>query len=61
MKERKKEGQNTVMKNLHAIFRIRDAVGRSQKVFKIDVLENFLKVLQEKSYVRVSFYKAAEL
>ena len=29
------------MKNLHAIFRIREAVGRSQKVFKIDVLENF--------------------
>ena len=52
---RKKEEQHNVMENSYAMFQIREAVGRSQMFFKIGVLENFPRISQEKSCVRVPF------
>ena len=52
---RKKEEEHNVMENSYAMFQIREAVGRSQMFFKIGLLENFPRISQEKSCVRVPF------
>ena len=52
---RKKEEEHNVMENSYAMFQIREAVGRSQMFFKIGVPENFPRISQEKSCVRVPF------
>ena len=43
------------MENWYVMFQVRETVGLSQMFFKVGVLKNFLKISQEKSFVRVLF------
>ena len=43
------------MENWYVMFQVRETVGLSQMFFKVGVLKNFLKISQEKSFVRVPF------